>query len=105
MSRIFRSVHYYPDTLPSILEVFFEEFIDCSLEVRSQGWNVVNLLQTSQFVDVHLDLVFLARLLELFLVDIIAADGVSFKQDDVVLVSSFKVARHKNLFHYFLFWL
>ena len=58
------------------------------------------LLQTPQLVDVHIDLVLLAGLLELLLVDVVALDGVGLEQNDVILVSSFEVSRHKNLFHH-----
>ena len=61
---------------------------------------MVILFQTAQFVNIHLHLVLLAGLLELLFIDIIAADGVGLEQDDIILVGSFKMPRHKDLFHH-----
>ena len=76
----------------SVVQIFLEEFIDGGLEVGCQGRDVMVLLQAAQLVDVHLDLIFFARLLEPFLVDLIALDGTGLEQDDVVLVGALKVA-------------
>ena len=83
-----------------VTDVLLEEFIDGSLEVWCQGRDMVILFQAAQFVDIHLDLVFLACLLELLLVDVVATYRVGLQQDYIVLVGPIEMARYKYLFHH-----
>jgi len=68
----------------SVFQFLLEEFIDGGLEVRSERWNVMSLLQAAQFGDIHLDLIFFAGLLELILVDVVADKRADEKTQDAV---------------------